>query len=363
MSQQAVYQVLPSQDDQHRPIFSVVVKRTYDIQANTVITRAEKDRPLVQADEYYDYGDPQYTTIQFETDLVPYKVATDIVFIGKAYAPQGQPVAECSVALQVGHHRKELLITGNRICYYRSNQLPVFSEPQPFVEMAIRYEKAYGGKDRTSPEDMPYIYPRNHLGVGFVIENTKEAVEDLKLPNIEDRQDRLTPERLIVGEIQRWNEQPLPQGLGWYARPWYPRCSYMGVLPAFVPLGTQMREASLGLVPPNQVELARAFKLPSLDPRFFNGASLGLVVPYLRGDEPVQLHHLTSEGQLTFLLPQEIPKMSLDIGLGEQSLEPVLQTLLIRGEDRQVDLVWRGAQIYPGIDWLPQMKCLRVQVD
>jgi hypothetical protein len=137
----------------------------------------------------------------------------------------------------------------------------------------------------------------------------------------------------------------------------------MGVLPAFVPLGTKMREARLGLVPENQVELAKSFKLPSLEPRFFNGASLGLVVPYLRGDEPVHLHNLTPDSELKFQLPGDIPRIMLDIGLGEQSLDPVLQTLTIRAEDQQVDMVWRGALVYPGVDWLPEMKRMHVHIE
>jgi hypothetical protein len=28
----------------------------------------------------------------------------------------------------------------------------------------------------------------------------------------------------------------------------------------------------------------------------------------------------------------------------------------------QVDLVWRGAHEYPGVDWLPEMKRLTAQV-
>ncbi|OAD22593.1 hypothetical protein THIOM_001592 [Candidatus Thiomargarita nelsonii] len=53
----------------------------------------------------------------------------------------------------------------------------------------------------------------------------------------------------------------------------------------------------------------------------------------------------------------------LDIGLGEQSLDPVLQTLTIRAEDQQVDMVWRGALAYPGVDWLPEMKQMHVHIE
>jgi hypothetical protein len=32
-------------------------------------------------------------------------------------------------------------------------------------------------------------------------------------------------------------------------------------------------------------------------------------------------------------------------------------------EDRQLDVVWRGAVPYPGRDWLPQMRKMEVFID
>jgi len=357
------YQVLPTIDEQNQPIFSVLVKRTYNIQAGTKAKRAPKDRPLLGYHEYYGNGDPQSDTIKFEKDEIPYKLATDIVFIGKAYTTGGQPACSCSVILKVGEHQKRLMITGNQFCHYRAGRDPLISDPMLFREMEIRYEKAYGGIDNQSDQNQVYRYPRNPFGTGFVIKNTKASVEGLQLPNIEYVKDQLTPERIIVGDIKNWNEQPLPQGLGWYDAAWYPRSSYLGIVPASVQMGTVMREALLGLVPTNQVELARAFKLPSLDFRFFNGASLRLVVPYLRGDEQVFLSHLTPECTLNFQLPDDKPVILMDIGFGEQSLSPVLQTLTLRGEDQELDIVWRGACPYNGIDWLPQMTKMQIHVE
>jgi hypothetical protein len=118
----------------------------------------------------------------------------------------------------------------------------------------------------------------------------------------------------------------------------------------------------LGLVPQHQIALARQFKLPSFDVRFNNGASLGLALPYLAGGEPIRLVNLTLESPLEFTLPEDAPRIMLDIGLGENELKCVLQTVCIRLEERQIDLVWRGAHEYPGVDWLPEMKRMVVQV-
>ena len=55
-------------------------------------------------------------------------------------------------------------------------------------------------------------------------------------------------------------------------------------------------------------------------------------------DEEVQAVHLSPEGRLSFRLPDDRPGLGLDIGGGVQEPELVLHTVMIRLEDRQVDL-------------------------
>jgi hypothetical protein len=226
----------------------------------------------------------------------------------------------------------------------------------------VQYDRAYGGRDHLSNPEEPFYYPRNDRGVGVVLKNTKETVEGLPLPNIEDPGDLLTPDRVTFEKPERWSEQPLPDGLGWFQRTWYPRCSFTGAFPAYVDIDTVLREETLGLVPKGQIALSRQFKLPSFDVRFNNGASRGLVLPYLSSEETFRLTNLTPGGSLVFQLSGEAPSIMLDIGLGENQLEPFLHTVCLRLEEMQVDLVWRGAHSYPGLDWLPEMKKLAAEV-
>jgi hypothetical protein len=351
-----VFTVVPGQTEAGKSIFAVLVKRTYDIRPNQVAERAEQTNPLIQVDLYYDDGDPETATLQYENDLTPYKVATDVVLVGKAYAPLGKPVTSLDVAVEVAGRRKAIRVIGDRRCAHRQDRDPVFTDPEPFAEMEIRYERAYGGKDLKSHELFEYYYPRNTMGSGLAIKNMTEVVDGLRLPNLEDPADLLTPERLVLGQMERWNQMPLPQGFGWYQKTWYPRCSFVGAVPAFVNLDEPMREEALGLVPKRQIALARQFRLPAYDIRFNNGASLGLAFPFLAGGELVKLMNLTPTGYLSFALPKEAPRIVLDIGLGENELKPVLQTVTIRPNEMQLDLVWRGAHEHPGIDWLPEMK-------
>jgi hypothetical protein len=354
--------VLPSQKEKRVPIFAVLVKRTYDIHFNEPAIRVDPGQPLRKVDEYYDDGEPETATVKHESDLTPYKLGTDVVVIAKAYTLKGKPMRQVDVALEIAGRRKVIRVIGDRRCVHRQGRDPTFTEPLEFTEMEIRYERSFGGHDLKSVEGLPFYYPRNMSGTGLAVRNLAEVVDGLALPNLEDPTDLLTPERLILGELERWNQMPLPQGLGWFQKTWYPRCSFVGAVPGFVNVDETMREETLGLVPKRQIALARQFRLPSFDLRFNNGASLGQVFPYLTGCEPVRMVNLTPDGLLQFSLPRDTPRIMLDIGLGESELPPVLHTVCIRPEQMQVDLVWRGALEYPGVDWLPEMKRMHTEI-
>jgi len=356
------FTVVSGQSADGKPIFSVLVKRTYDLRPGHSPARREPPKPLVKVDQYYDDGDAESSTVKYETEHTAFKLATDVVVIGKAHAPAGTLVQQLDATVEVSGRKKVTRVVGDRRCIHRSNKPPVFTDPTPFVEMEIRYDKAYGGADLKSVPDLAFYYPRNHRGVGVVLKNISEIVEGLPLPNLENPEDLLTPERVVLEEPERWNDQPLPQGFGWFQKTWYPRCSFASAMPPFVTVDTVLREEALGLVPQGQIRLSRQFKLPRFDLRFENGASLGLALPYLVGGETVRLVNLTPSGELTFDVPHDEPRIMLDIGLGENALSPILQTMCIRVEDNQLDLVWAGAHAYPGWDWLPEMKRMVAEV-
>src|SRR5271165_2036563 len=99
--------IVQGKDDKGRSVFSVLVKRTYDIDSGRRVVRTPKARPLVQIDEYYDDGEPEWSTVKYETDFAPFKLATDVVVIGKVFAPGGEPVPELDVTVEVAAHRKK----------------------------------------------------------------------------------------------------------------------------------------------------------------------------------------------------------------------------------------------------------------
>jgi hypothetical protein len=352
--------LLPGQTPSGEFILGVLVKRTYDIVAGKRCTRAEADRKLLGGDQ--PYGDPLNSSIEFEADFVPFKLATDVVLNGKAHAPRGKATAAFTAALQVGPHRKDVRVIGDRVCRYREGGDPTFTDPKPVAAMELKYENAYGGVDIYTDPRIPCAYPRNYLGKGFVVSKSKKAVDNLALPNLEDPKDPLTPAGLSCGEVQHWERQPMPQSFGWFPKVWRPRALLAGVLPADRAFEQEMRAAYAKFLPPAERKTYAQSKLPDMDFRFFNGASQGLVLPFLAGDEQVRLTNLTPEGETSFQLPGERPEIGLDIGEGMKDSAVFLHTVMIRMEDRQLDLVWRAAFPYRGPDWLPNLKKMEVLV-
>lgn len=351
--------VLPGQCPEGQHVLSVIVKRTYDISRGGACIRAEADAKIIPGDKHWD--DPMNSSVKFESDFVPWKIATDVVLNGKVYAPNGRPEATVMASVQVGTVQKQVLVTGDRKAVFTGG-LPSFGDPIAFAEMDLRYERAYGGADIYSDRKLPCLYARNPVGKGFAIRNIRETVDGLELPNLEDPNDPLSPERLCCGHFMHWERQPMPQSFGWVPKPWQPRASLAGVMPADREMERELRSLYSQAIPAGQRALYEQTKLPDMNFAFFNGASQGLALPFLQGDEQLSTVNLTPEGQFDFILPGEKPRIGLDIGNGLQEPDVLLQTVMLRFEERKVDLVWRGAVPYPGPEWLPQMAKMEVLV-
>jgi hypothetical protein len=351
--------VLPGQSPDGAYILSVLLKRTFDIVADGACTLAEVDRLLIPGDVHWD--DPMNSSIRYESDFIPFKVATDVVLNGTIYAPGDTPTTSCMAGLQIGQRHKSILVIGDRTAQF-TGSTPSFTEPELFTSIDIRYERAYGGTDVYSDLKMIYPYPRNPLGRGFAVRNNAQSVDGLALPNFEDPTAPLQPEQLCLEDYGQWESRPMPSGLGWYPKTWLPRAQLAGIMPADRPIEQELRQAYAKLLPADQREPYLRNGIRDMDFRFFSGASPGLAGDFLSGGEIVMTENLTSEGRFAFQLPNDAPHIGLDIGEGIQEPLVALQTIMIHMDERQVDLVWRGAIAYHGPDWLPNMRKMEVLI-
>jgi len=320
----------------------------------------ERNLALAAGDAFW--VEPASSAVRYESDFIPFKTATDVVLNGTVHAPDQAPATSCVASLQVGALSKSIAVIGDRTVHYNGGGMPLFSDPAPFTKMELRYERAYGGVDVYSDPQTIYPYPRNPLGCGFAVANSAESIDGLQLPNLEDPAALLTPGGLCVQEYANWESRPFPAGFGWIAKTWLPRAAFAGVMPADRAIEQELRKAYAQLVPRETRSAYLQHGIRDMDFRFFNGASSGLVLDTVAPGELIVTNNLAEEGQFYFYLPGDAPRLGLDIGGGVREPDVVLHTVMIDMDERRLDLVWRGAVVYHGPDWLPQMRKMEVLV-
>ena len=352
--------VLPGQSPEGAYILSVLLKRTFEIQPGRVCQPAPSDRPLIPADVFWDA--PMNSAVRFETDFIPFKPGTDVVLNGSVHAPGGVPTSSCSATLSVAGRSRSIAVIGDRNAVFTAGAAPRFTDPVPFSTMQLRYERAYGGTDVYSDPAAALAYPRNPLGRGFVVKNIARALDGLALPNFEDPAALLTPDQLCLEDYQQWATRPQPAGFGWVPKTWLPRAQLVGVMPRDRAVEQELRKTYAQLLPAEQRQAYLDNGFRDMDFAFFNGASPGFVFPSLANGETVVIENLAAEGQLVFRLPQQTPRLGLDIGSGQELPEVALHTVMIDLDAWLVDLVWRAAVPYRGPDWLPKMHKMEVLV-
>lgn len=139
-------------------------------------------------------------------DLGMPKLRGELLVTGKGYPPAGAPAIACRVRVSLGPIDKTLALIGDRR-WVRG----VPSEPEPFSEMPITYERAFGGAG----------YSPNPVGKGLA-PVAGEGGPVHPLPNVED------PRYLVRSPADR----PTPAGLGPYGLTWPRRLARSGTYDA-----------------------------------------------------------------------------------------------------------------------------------
>lgn len=314
------------------PVLVVIIKGTFKIGAGEIASPDAVQLPILTVDENYDAVD--IASVRCEADLVPFKPRTDVVVVGRAYAPGGVPVTSLTAAVQVGRFLKQIRIVGDR--HWRVPLLsilePHISDPEPFLVMDLVYDRAFGGIDHLGGE----WCRENPVGRGFFAKKNRDALDDSLLPNLENPDDPDYP-------ITSWKDRPMPIGLGFYGQTWLPRVDFLGTID-------------------EAWALNRAPRMPSdFSFEYYNGAHPDLQLEYrLVGNENVELTNLSPEGQVRFFLPGlkpvvtvtqyiELPQF-LREPLEDQENEPALGDLSANGspgtepQSAAVDLQAEGSE-------------------
>jgi len=154
------------------------------------------------------YMDKIGRSLRYASDLAPFKPFGEVLVTANAHAPDRLPATSVDVGLAIGPIGKRLRVHGDRV-WLRDPQGEFYIEgPMPFVEMALRWERSFGGLDNR----------QNPLGRGLEPWLEEDGRKHFFLANIED------PENPLRGK----DHSPEPAGFAPIAPHWEPRASREG---------------------------------------------------------------------------------------------------------------------------------------
>ncbi|HEY1755873.1 MAG TPA: DUF2169 domain-containing protein [Bryobacteraceae bacterium] len=301
--------VLHLADREGVPVAVAVTKATYSILPEG-LTLAEEKQPIYHAGQ--PFGEPGKSSYRYEPECSYFKPSTDVVLIGNATAPRGA-ASQVEVDFSVGSLRKKAVVFGDRF-WFSGFTGPNLVGPEPFQEVPLIYERAFGGWDRSHANPALHVQDsRNPLGCGF--QKTFAREDRLPLPNIEDPRDL----------IRDMKSSPNPIGFGFTNPDWQPRAKFAGTFDK-----VWMEDRMPGL--PGDFDL-----------RFFNAASSGLVAQgYLLGNESVRITGCSVEPASFDLPGTPAPACHFHIaGQATQVLSAALDTVVVNMIERIVTLTWR----------------------
>jgi hypothetical protein len=306
-------------DEALAPLCVAVLKATYLIGADGSLALADLQRPVDLSGEHW--GEPEVSSIRLEPEIAWEKLGTDVVLVGTAM-PAKPPVRQMEVSLKVGRAEKRCRVVGDRVWYKGAAGHIGATEPLPFSEMPLVWERAFGGRDESHQDaDKHSFEPRNPIGVGFRAKHGRFE-EGVRLPNLEH------PDK----PLQRFGEPGTPFGFGFLSPHWQPRAALAGTY------DEPWQKTRMPLLPLD------------FDRRFFNAAPADQIFsPGLRGDESFEVTGVGPRGRLRFSLPGlRPPHVNLRVRQGPRLQGALrLDTVIILADAAELLLLWRVPLVLP----------------
>ena len=141
-------------------------------------------------------------------DMAMPKPKGEVLLWGKCFTPDGEARNASRVTLRIGPVEKTLYVYGNRYWRKAVGLGVTMSPPEPFTEMPLAYNRAFGGPG----------FERNPVGRGLAPIISRTGPETHPLPNIED------PKHL-VGSL---SDRPDPAGFAPLDFAWPQRSKKLG---------------------------------------------------------------------------------------------------------------------------------------
>lgn len=221
-----------------------------------------------------------------------YMGGVDILLGGRVYQPDRAMRGRLDVELEVGRtFRRRFSLFGDRRWVRGPEGRLIPSAPEAFGSMALNQALAYGGGALAKGGQWTPYGP-NPLGRGYMLDEA--SAEGSALPNIED------PNHLI----QRWDDRPVPVGLGYYPENGSLRPQAAINHPGLAGVLGQTSEKT-GTAPNLPSDFA--ITVEHLTPMLFSQAHPNMVIPAEKSPKPgevIRLSHGRKDGtDLVFVLP------------------------------------------------------------
>ena len=348
-------------------VFHVMVTRmTYDLNAldaDGYPALAETQTELVASDEFIDQVNLSST--QQESDYAPYKPKCDLIFMNAvAYAPamgrnkrkrkalESFPAGVRIEQLDGSEWQKLLTVTGPRTLTPSALGGLHLSEPEPTLEVPIRYEHAFGGTNqwwKGWPQpieddqrfDIDLHHDQNPIGCGLIDPQWRKKTQLAAFPGpqIEAYDNPFTQDhaekaaRSAATNLNNPNAEPgYPVvGLGAIGRWWLPRRALAG---SYNDVWKQTRWP----------------KLPKdFDFGYWNAAPEDQQFDYPKGGEKIMLVNLIDpektpdgSGSVWFKLPKQELKLLVRLEIGAMLFAPMnIDTVVVDLETMQLVMVRR----------------------
>ena len=121
-------------------VLTVVCKATFALAPGESTLEADAE-DIHEEDAHWD--DDRARSIFAPSDLVPYKARAEVLLVGNAFAPRGEPVRSLIARMIVGEIDKSIEVQQDRAW----NQDGALQEGALFSRMSLQYERAAGGPD------------------------------------------------------------------------------------------------------------------------------------------------------------------------------------------------------------------------
>jgi hypothetical protein len=304
-------------DPSGRESLVVVVKGTFRIPDGQEAVRLDDEQvPLATGDTFF--GEPGKSAPRYEADYAPRKSRCDVLLHGSARAPDGRPATRTRVGVRVGEWAKTFTVVGDRVWVVAGGGISA-SPPEPYLQMPITYDRAFGGTDDRSEDPSDHAaFMKNPSGRGFHRHLRREWVDGSPLPNTEENDRPVTDPR---GDYE-------PMSLGPIGRHWEPRLRYAGTY------DERWLDEHFPFLPPD------------FDEQYYQAAPPDQQIPYPQGGEEIVLVNLTGAGRTAFVLPVfQAPIHFFPKSGGREDGALVPDTLLIEPNLQRFTITWRASRV------------------